>query len=90
MDKKNSPRAAEVTAEQFQALSDKVDKILKLLQGNKTHVVTKEEQMDLVEAPKEVKAKASKAKGEPKAEPAPKKKPTRAQVKRAIRTGRTL
>lgn len=60
-----------VSAEQFEALSAKVDKILKLLQGNKTHTVKKED-LGLEEAiAPEAKAKAV---------------PVRAKVKKAKST----
>jgi hypothetical protein len=100
-----APRAnvSGVSAEQFEALSAKVDKILKILQGNTTHTVKKESKTDLLEdlglgekpakVEKSVKMETPvKAEKVVKSEPVAKakKSPTRAQVKRAKRTGRTL
>ncbi|MFA6024347.1 MAG: CxxC-x17-CxxC domain-containing protein [Candidatus Gracilibacteria bacterium] len=74
-----------ISEEQFKTLNAKMDKILRILE-----LATQDmEEDDMLEEVDEAPAEApAKKKAAAKKEPAAKKKPTRAQVKRAERTGR--
>lgn len=90
--------SSKMSEEQFKVLNTKMDKILKILElatGDIDMDDEEDEEFEELEDIKPVKAaKAPKAVKAAKAvkevEEAPKKKPTRGQVKRAKRTGKTL